>query len=285
MFTDGEQLFGSKMLPKNMHLKYKSVKTVKGVEKDSESSVALEVEETIGACTPVTDSGSTSSKIYLDFNFRQTVITQVYYTVIEGVLKLIIIPPLAALLLFTILGMVNTVMFYTNLAKLIQRKYFHAIEWQSIQKNRRKFETIQKALDGIDQFKPILEEINKFLAIDFTDYTYEQVSETKNKMQVLDGMLPNLDELEVSTSHKNEHEKLKQTNLDKILEERARFSLTEIVALIKQRVSIYGVYNLHDEVALNNSQLQAQIDLSNTKLEFLYRLLDKKRKGKKAAAE
>ena len=48
-------------------------------------------------------------------------------------------------------------------------------------------------------------------------------------MQVLDAMLPNLDELEVSTSHKNEHDKVKQSNMDKILEERTKFTLNEIV--------------------------------------------------------
>jgi hypothetical protein len=101
-------------------------------------------------------------------------------------------------------------------------------------------------------------------------------------MQVLDAMLPNLDELEVSTSHKNEHDKIRQSNLDKILEDRSKFSLNDIVKLVKERVSVFGVYNLHDEVQMNNSQLQAQIELSNTKLEFLYRLLDKKRKGKRA---
>ena len=118
--------------------------------------------------------------------------------------------------------------------------------------------------------------------VDFTDHTYEQVSEVKNKMQVLDAMLPNLEELEVSTSHKNEHDKVKQTNMDKILEERTKFTLNEIVQMVKERVSVFGVYNLYDEVDINNQMLQAQIDLSNTKLEFLYRLLDKKRKGKKA---
>lgn len=71
-------------------------------------------------------------------------------------------------------------------------------------------------------------------------------------MQVLDAMLPNLDELEVSSSHKNEIEKVRQSNLDKILEERSKFSLNEIVKLVKQRVSVFGVYNLHDEVNINN---------------------------------
>lgn len=77
----------------------------------------------------------------------------------------------------------------------------------------------------------------------------------KNKMQVLDAMLPNLEELEVSTSHKNEHEKVKQSNMDKILEERTKFSLNEIVEMVKERVSVFGVYNLYDEVHINNSML------------------------------
>ena len=93
------------------------------------------------------------------------------------------------------LGFLNYLSFYKNLAKLIQRRYFNAIEWQAIVRYRSKFETIQKALEGIEQFKPILLEIEKFLSVDFTNHTYEQVSDVKNKMQVLDAMLPNLDEL------------------------------------------------------------------------------------------
>lgn len=74
-----------------------------------------------------------------------------------------------------------------------------------------------------------MDEIEKFLNIDFSTHTYEEVSEVKNKMQVLDAMLPNLDELEVSTSHKNEHEKVKQSNMDRILEVRTKFTLNDIV--------------------------------------------------------
>jgi ribulose bisphosphate carboxylase small subunit len=145
----------------------------------------------------------------LNFNFRQTVTTQVLYTLVESILEIIIIIPLAVVITTSMLNFLNTVQFYKNLAQLIQRRYFHAIEWQQILKYRTKFETIYKALDGIEQFKPILEEINKFLKVDFSNHTYEEVSEAKNKMQVLDAMLPNLDELDVSTSHKNEHEKVR----------------------------------------------------------------------------
>ena len=276
MFTDGEQILGSQMLPENLHLRYRSLKDV-----GEETTIDYIFDKTIGAIAPVLEAKS-SSQIYLDFDFRQSVKTYLYYTFTESILEIIIIVPIGAFIIMTIISFLNTIQFYKSLAQLIQRRYFHAIEYQAILKYRLKFETIQKALEGIDQFKPILEEIDKFLSVEYSNHTYEEISEVKNKMQVLDAMLPNLDELEVSSSLKNEHEKVKQSNKDKILEERSKFSLNEIVALVKQRVSIFGVFNLYDEVYVNNSQLQAQIDLSNTKLEFLYRLLDKKRKGKKA---
>jgi hypothetical protein len=101
---------------------------------------------------------------------------------VESVLEIIIVIPIATILITGLLGFINTISFYKNLAKMVQRRYFNAIEWQAIIRYRQKFETIQKALDGIDQFKPILEEIDKFLHINYTNFTYEEVSEVKNKM-------------------------------------------------------------------------------------------------------
>jgi hypothetical protein len=51
--------------------------------------------------------------------------------------------------------------------------------------------------------------------------------------------------------------------------------------LIKERVSIFGIYKLHDEVHIQNSKLSAEIKVANSKLEYLYRQLDKKRSSTK----
>lgn len=45
----------------------------------------------------------------------------------------------------------------------------------------------------------------------------------------------------------------------------------DILDLIKERVSIFGIYKLHDEVHIKNSKLSAEIKLANSKLEYLYR--------------
>jgi hypothetical protein len=132
------------MLPKNLHLKYRSMKTV-GIDNTTEYFF----DQTIGALSPIPDS-KTFSHIYLDFDFRQTVKTTTYYTFVESILEVIILIPIITGIILGMIGFLNTIQFYKSLAQLIQRRYFHAIEWQGIMKYRLKFETIQKALEGIE---------------------------------------------------------------------------------------------------------------------------------------
>jgi hypothetical protein len=99
------------------------------------------------------------------------------------------------------------------------------------------------------------------------------------KMGDLDNMLPNLDDLEQSIGAKVDPKKV--TPADEILNKRANMDIFEIIDLIKDRVSIFGIYKLHDEVHIENSKLGAEIKLANSKLEYLYRQLDKKRSSTK----
>ena len=122
-FTDGEQVLGSKMLPKNLHLKYRSLKII-----HEEESTEYFFDQTIGAISPILDTKSLS-KIYLDFDFRQTVKTTTFYTFVESILEIIILVPVCSGIILAIIGFLNTVQFYKSLAQLIQRRYFHAIEW------------------------------------------------------------------------------------------------------------------------------------------------------------
>lgn len=99
-------------------------------------------------------------------------------------------------------------------------------------------------------------------------------------MAELDKMLPNLDDLELATtkfSSLKEMDKLQNQELMNIVEGRARMNMSDIVAQIKQRVSIFGIYNLHDDLELKHTKLGAEIKTANAKLEFLYRQLDKRR--------
>ena len=64
-------------------------------------------------------------------------------------------------------------------------------------------------------------------------------------MADLDNMLPNLDDLEQSIGSKAEK---KASISEETLQKRANMDIFEIIDLIKSRVSIFGIFKLHDEV-------------------------------------
>jgi hypothetical protein len=118
--------------------------------------------------------------------------------------------------------------------------------------------------------------------MDYSVVTYQEMRDLTIKIKVLDEKLPNLDDLEVPESkfQMTEVEKAKQALTDEILAKRARFSPIEILDLIKTRVSVFSIFKLHDDLELNDTKLKSELKITNAKLEFLYRTLDKKRKKK-----
>ena len=62
-----------------------------------------------------------------------------------------------------------------------------------------------------------------------------------------------------------------------IVNARASMTMSDIVSLVKDRVSIFGIYNLHDDLEIKHTKLGSDIKTANAKLEFLYRQLDKRR--------
>ena len=71
-------------------------------------------------------------------------------------------------------------------------------------------------------------------------------------------------------------EKHQEDKINAIIETRSRLTLGEIIDSVKKRVSIFGIYNLHDEIETTNARLSADLKVANAKLEFLYRQLDKR---------
>ena len=62
-----------------------------------------------------------------------------------------------------------------------------------------------------------------------------------------------------------------------IVNARASMTMSDIVSLVKERVSVFGIYNLHDDLEIKHTKLGSDIKTANAKLEFLYRQLDKRR--------
>merc|ERR1711924_497924 len=67
----------------------------------------------------------------------------------------------------------------------------------------------------------------------------------------------------------------KQMNkrIDRVIHERFNYSLGKIAGLMKDRLSLYGLYALHDEVELNSVKMRSEMHTQNEKLEFLFKTL------------
>lgn len=227
----------------------------------------------------VEQNAETKSSIGLIFDFHQQIYKHQYYTWIESLMGYFVAFPVVAAILIGFVTFLNMIYFYQNISELIHRRYADAQKWSEIQKYLRKFKKIHAALFGIEQYQSITDEIEKCINIDFENLSYDEVDENLKKMHDRDQMLPNLDDLEMNTNKfsLSEAEKAKNAELDAIINERTQFSLVDIVNLIKKRVSIMGIFNLYDDMEMNDASIRAEVKIANAKLEFLYRTLEKKK--------
>ena len=83
----------------------------------------------------------------------------------------------------------------------------------------------------------------------------------------------------------SEAEKARSAEIDAIIERRCHMTFSDILTQIRDRVSFFGVYNLYDEIEMNDTQLRAEIKIQNAKLEFLYQALAQRRRNTKKKAK
>lgn len=50
----------------------------------------------------------------------------------------------------------------------------------------------------------------------------------------------------------------------------------EITSLIKQRLSIYNIFMLYDDIEMGKMKVNADFHLQNKKIEFLFKILNEK---------
>lgn len=74
----------------------------------------------------------------------------------------------------------------------------------------------------MEPYAHILAELEKYINIDWEKCTYEETLEETKKMENLDSMLPNLDDLEINLSKftMSEAEKAKQSEIEAIMNKR-----------------------------------------------------------------
>ena len=165
----------------------------------------------------------TELQIKLNFDFVEHVSTAEYRSLTDIAFTIIFIMAIVLICGFALISIMNLASFYSNLQELINRRYKDAKDWHQVDRHLKKFRKIHSALDGMDQYKKVLAQLNVYLEMDWSNLTYEEMRQMKSKIEILDQMLPNLDDLEISSSkfQLSEVEKAKQLQTEEILKRRA----------------------------------------------------------------
>lgn len=190
--------------------------------------------------------------------------------------------------LFGVIGSVFVILFISQLKKLIKRKYKEAKYMQHIQKHLTKFRKIHSALSGgsdFNEYKPILDEINVFLHADWETMQFVDIEKYHMKMEGLDQKLPDIEDVENMLGalrfQQPEAQKMMEDKIDEVINKRAQFTLGKITELIQNRLSLFKLFMLYDDVELNHVKLKSELYVQNEKLEFLFKTLSERRSSKR----
>ena len=99
-------------------------------------------------------------------------------------------------------------------------------------------------------------------------------------MQALDEMLPDIDDVENMMMDNTrfdlpESQKYLDRKMDEVIKNKAGFTLSQITELIKSRLSFFNIFMLYEDIEMSKVKINAEMNLQNEKLEFLFRTLSK----------
>ena len=96
-------------------------------------------------------------------------------------------------------------------------------------------------------------------------------------MVKLDQKMPNIEDVEDMLSavkfEQPAAQRLMDSKINDIVQNRAQMSIEKIGSLVKKRLSLYSLFMLQDNFELNTVKMKAEMHIQNEKLEFLFKTL------------
>lgn len=111
-------------------------------------------------------------------------------------------------------------------------------------------------------------------------------------MEALDKQLPDIADLEgmlqtvkfqVPLSQKMMEEKI-----ERLINERSNFSLSQVSELVRKRLSLVSIFQMYDDIHLENEKMQAELHIQSEKLQFLFNTIaerSERRKSKRSPTQ
>jgi len=116
-----------------------------------------------------------------------------------------------------------------------------------------------------------------YLQKNYDAMNFREIEMNYKDMEILDQKLPDIDDVEdmLSAVRFQQPAAQKQMNkrINRVINERTYLSLGNIAQRMKDRLSFFGLFMLHDEVELNTAKMKSEMYIQNEKLEFLFKTL------------
>jgi len=135
------------------------------------------------------------------------------------------------------------------------KKYKEAAQLNQIEKHLKKFSLNNAALaekKNEPEFKDIYDDVQYYIDLDLSTQTFDQIEELHHKMKKLDKKLPDIADLEsmISTVRFQQPlaQKIMDEQIEKVINDRADFSLSQVSELVRKRLSLVSIYQMYDDI-------------------------------------
>lgn len=152
-----------------------------------------------------------------------------------------------------------------------------------IEKMVKKFKLIQEALDEKKDdpaFKSIYDDVSYMVNMDVSKLSFTKIEEVHHEMKIMEKKLPDVSDLEGMIQTVKFQQPLAQKIMDEQLEglinERSKFSLSQVSELVRKRLSLVSIFQMYDDIQLEHEKLNSELHIQNEKLQFLFNTIAEK---------
>ena len=161
---------------------------------------------------------------------------------------------------------------YTRqVAKIASKNYKESYNLNQIKKFLEKFRIIYSALSDRRKepgYAEIIKELEEFLNYRFEKIDYDTIEILFNRMNTFDEFLPDVEDLEqLRDQHEDDtlalpmQQKILNIKIDQMIVIKAGMTFSQILSDLKERLSLYNVFCVYDEVDHNRAYVYANLSM------------------------
>jgi len=186
----------------------------------------------------------------MNFNFIQHDVITTYKSLLDSFFDQFFILPICVFFTFFLIIVLNIYDFYSKITSLIHKDYVDEKHMHKIRQNLKNLSGFREEVVQVENSQLVVATIDKFLNEDYSNprFTYDEIQDLSER---LESLVSSIQKLGIDTSGiVDKTEQKINAILTEIIEKRSKMTFGEIITKIKEKVSIFGIFNLYDEFEL-----------------------------------